>query len=192
MPGTGLLPKLNSDMQLSRIMSVERSPRLPAILPKPESLPFSQVRDVPPRYPVASVPPELYNEPLPSVSIRRHDSPVYQHTAPPLRLDTSRLDPPSASVHTPAHVDMPRLRSVYERHKSAFWTVIADDYGLNASAVALEQAWKSGACCQYSESNPITPLASPVKDRRPGYPMAGQDKTRISSILDDDTEPRLR
>lgn len=187
MAGASYLPKpLNGDMQLSRIMSVERSPRLPAILPKPEVLPFCQGPESIPRYPMVT--PEQHNEPLPPVSMHHHGSPVYQSPVPPLRLDTSRLSPPSASVHTPAHVDMQRLRAVYEAHKNAFWAVIADDYGMNASAVALEQAWKTGACCQYSESNPITPLASPDKDRR----ARGQDKTRISSILDDDTEPRLR
>lgn len=190
--GANYLPKpLNSDMQLSRIMSVERSPRLPAILPKPEHLAFSQGPEAIPRYPMVT--PEQHHEPLPPVNIHHHHgSPVYQSPAPPLRLDTSRLSPPSASVHTPAHVDVARLRAIYEAHKSTFWNVIADEYGMNASPVALEQAWKTGACCQYSDSNPITPIASPDKDRRAGYQMTSQDKTRISSILDDDTERRLR
>ncbi|KAK2605887.1 hypothetical protein QQS21_003727 [Conoideocrella luteorostrata] len=187
------LPKPpNGDMRLSRIMSVERSPRLPAILPKPESLHFpQQLSETVPRYPMV-VTPEHRHETLPPVNIHQHDSPIYQTSGSPLRLDTSRLSPPSASVHTPAHVDLQRLRAVYETHKSSFWTVVANDYGMNASPVALEQAWRSGACCQYSESNPITPLASPDKDRRATYRMLAQDKTRISSILDDDAEPRLR
>ncbi|KAH0601343.1 hypothetical protein MHUMG1_00217 [Metarhizium humberi] len=189
---TSYLPKpLNSDMQLSRIMSVERSPRLPAILPKPEGVAYPQGGEVVPRHPMVT--PEQHHEPLPPVvGMHHHGSPAYQSPVPPLRLDTGRLSPPSTSVHTPAHVDLGRLRSIYETHKSAFWAVIADEYGMNASPVALEQAWKTGACCQYSESNPITPIASPDKDRRTGYRMTGQDKTRISSILDDDNEQRLR
>lgn len=194
--GTYLPKPVNNDMQLSRIMSVERSPRLPAILPKPEGLPYPQqhVNEALARYSMAT--PEPQYETLPPVYSHRIGSPAaYQPAATPLRLDTSRLSPPSASVHTPAHVDLSRLRAVYEAHKSAFWAVIANEYGMNASPVALEQSWRSGACCQYSDSqgssNPITPVASPDKDRRAAYRLSAQDKTRISSILDDDSDSRF-
>lgn len=187
---------VNNDMQLSRIMSVERSPQLPAILPKPEGPPYPQqhVNEALARYSMAT--PEPQFETLRPVHTHHIGSPaVYPPAATPLRLDTSRLSLPSASVHTPAHVDLSRLRAIYEAHKSAFWAVIADEYGMNASPVALEQSWRSGACCQYSDSqggrNPITPVASPDKDRRAAYRLSAQDKTRISSILDDDPDSRL-
>ncbi|KHO01225.1 uncharacterized protein MAM_00226 [Metarhizium album ARSEF 1941] len=194
MAAASYLPKLlNSDMKLSRIMSGETSPRLPAILPKPEGVPHPHGGEVLPRHAIMT--PEQHNEPLPSVmNMRHYRSPPYGPPVPPLRLDTGRLSPPSASVpvHTAAHVDLGRLRAIYEARKSAFWASIVEEYGMNASAAALEQAWKTGACCQHSESSPMTPVASPDKDGSAGYRMKGQDKTRISSILDDDTDRRFR
>lgn len=191
--GNYLAKPANTDMQLSRIMSVERSPRLlPAILPKPESLSYSRhASETLSRY--SAVTPEQHYETLAPVTGHVHGSPFYrQSQAPPLRLDISRPSPPAASVHTPAHVDLTRLRAIYEGRKNAFWAVVADEYGMNASPIALEQAWKSGACCHYGDSNPITPVASPDKDRRLGFRTSSQDKTRISSILDDNTELRMR
>ncbi|KND90754.1 hypothetical protein TOPH_04559 [Tolypocladium ophioglossoides CBS 100239] len=178
-----------SNVQLPSIMTADRSHRLPAILPKPEPGAFSRPSESPRRYP--NVMSEQPHEHLPSVSFQ-HGNTSYHSPTPPLRLDCRGLSPPSTSVLGPAHVDLPRLHSIYEAHRNSFWAAIADDYGPNMSPVALEQAWRTGVCCPQHGSNPMTPAASPDKDRKPLYRSSGQDKTRISSILGVDMEPKLR
>ena len=187
-------PRLGSShMQLARIMSVERSPRLPSILPKPDGLPLSRPSSqASQRYSLMT--PEQHNEPLPSVSIHQHplDSPMYNTPViPAMRLDESRLSPPSSYVNMPPQVDMAAIQGIYEAHKRTFWGVVADEYGMGASPAALEQAWRMGAR-HHRDGTPMTPLASPTKDRRTGYPMTSRDKTSISSLLDHDGESRRR
>ncbi|PHH85734.1 hypothetical protein CDD83_11238 [Cordyceps sp. RAO-2017] len=198
----------SNDMQLPSIMASDRSPRLPAILPKPESVVYRQPSPAPQRYSSIMMPPENggggslvpVREPLPPVSLSHHGTP-YQSPGPPLRLDcsNSRLSPPSTSVHGPAHVDLGRLQAIYDGHRQAFWTAMADEYGANASPMALEQAWRTGSCCPQLGgatpplgNSPMTPAASPENDRRRTYHSAGHDKTRISSILGVDMEPMVR
>ena len=103
-----------SDVQLPSIMTTDRSPRLPAILPKPEPVAFSHPSESPRRYPILMA--EQAHEHLPSVSFQ-HGSHSYHSAAPPLRLDCRGLSPPSASVHGPAHVDLSRLHAIYEAHR---------------------------------------------------------------------------
>lgn len=123
-----------SDVQLPSIMAAtDRSPRLPAILPKPE--------------PVAAVSPHRYPAVVAEAPRGSCGGTPYQSPGPALRLDCSGLPPPSASVHGPAHVDLPRLRAIYEAHRNAFWAAVADEYEPYASPAALEQAWRSGVCC---------------------------------------------
>ncbi|KAG5980766.1 hypothetical protein E4U55_003691 [Claviceps digitariae] len=194
MMGSPYLPRsVTSDVQLlPRIVSVEGSPRLPALLPRSEGPAYPQhnVSEGSPRYSTRT--PDFQHRSLPSVLSHRFGSPAAasEPAMSPLRLDTSsRPWSPPASVHTAAHVELPRLGAIYEKHKNAFWAVVADEYGMNASPVALEQAWRSGACCQYnnnsgsssSSSKPMTPMASPDKDRSR---LPTQDVTRISSIID--------
>ncbi|QUC23582.1 uncharacterized protein UV8b_07823 [Ustilaginoidea virens] len=195
MSGGGFLGKStqDSDMRLPRILSAKRSPRLPAILPKPEGVPFSPaIGEALPR--CASITSEqCINNTLPPVKMHHFQGgATYQPSGPPRCLDGSRLSPPSSSVHTPAQVDLKRLFAVYERHKRAFWAVIGDEYGMNASPAALEQAWRLGACGQYSDSNPMTRVGSPAEGRRAELGSRGRDKTRIASILDDGPEMRLQ
>jgi hypothetical protein len=88
---------------------------------------------------------------------------------------------------------MSRLQSVYAAHRASFWAAIAADYGSGASAMALEQAWKTGMCCStHQTATPITPVASPDNiDREGSYPGSkSQDKTRIAAILGIDANPR--
>ncbi|PHH61619.1 hypothetical protein CDD81_8134 [Ophiocordyceps australis] len=197
---------VGGDMQLPSIMSTDRSPRLPAILPKPESLGYVQSLGEPPqRYHPLMVPehPSQQSQGYqqqPPFGFRQQAS--YQQPAPIsspgplLRLDCSGLSPPSASVRTPPHVDLSRLHSIYETHRNSFWTAIADEYGPSVSPVALEQAWRSGVCCTQHGGGPMTPMSSPDSERRraAAAPYRGpvHDKTRISSILGVDMEPRLR
>ncbi|KAG5950440.1 hypothetical protein E4U53_005063 [Claviceps sorghi] len=195
--GSPYLPRsVTSDAQLfSRAGSAEASPRLPAFLAKCEGLPYAPYhggREESPRYSTST--PELEHHALPPVLPHRFGSPAspWQPTAALLRLDTSsRPWSPPVSAHTAAHLELPRLDAIYEKHKNAFWTVVADEYGMNASPVALEQAWRSGACCQHSKCSqasrkPMTPMASPDKDRSR---LVTPDVTRISSIIHDDSGP---
>ncbi|KAG6016789.1 hypothetical protein E4U41_004354 [Claviceps citrina] len=214
------LPRsVSSDVQLPGIASLEASPRLPALLPKSEALAYAprqypgedlsrfsiNTPDLPHKQPLTSVPPHHHHHHHPHPHHRLGSPAPFQQppasSSPLLRLDTlsHRASPTSASMHTPAHVELPRLGAIYEAHKGAFWTAVANEYGTGASPAALEQAWRSGACCQYGTassscsqaiSRPVTPLASPDQDRRPlAYRLSSQQdyKTRISSLLDDDT-----
>ncbi|KAJ6439859.1 beta-lactamase family protein [Purpureocillium lavendulum] len=194
-----------SDVQLPSIVARDSSPRLPSILPKPEPMGFSRPSESPRGYPIImaeaareqSLPPVSVLQPQPQPQPQQHHQQQQQQQqqqpqqgygysySSGLRLDCSGLPPPSTSVHTAAHVDLGRLHSIYEAHRNAFWAAVADEYGRSTSPAALEQAWKTGICCQPRNSNPMTPVDSPDKDRV-------RDKTRISSILGVDMEPRVR
>ncbi|KAG5918675.1 hypothetical protein E4U42_006772 [Claviceps africana] len=185
--GSPYLPRsVTSDAQLfSRPGSVEPSPRLPALLPKSDGLAYAPyyAREESPRYLTRT--PESEHYALPPVLPPRFGSPAspWQSTAAAPRLDTwSRPWSPPAPAHSAAPLELPRLDAIYEKHKNAFWAVVADEYGMNASPVALEQAWRSGTCCQGSRK-PLTPMASPDKDRGR---LVTPDVTRISSIIHDD------
>ncbi|KAL3956056.1 hypothetical protein ACCO45_008902 [Purpureocillium lilacinum] len=172
MPTTGGTMGGN-DVQLPSIMTTDTSPRLPAILPKPEPMSYTRPSESPRGYPIimAEAPRE---QSLPPVNLQPQG--YGQGYAPGLRLDCAGLPPPSASVHTAAHVDLSRLHSIYEAHRNEFWAAVADEYGRSTSPAALEHAWKTGVCCPQRGSNPMTPVDSPDRDRV-------RDKTRISSIL---------
>ncbi|PFH57004.1 hypothetical protein XA68_15657 [Ophiocordyceps unilateralis] len=199
------------DLQLPSIMSTtggsDRSPRLPAILPKPESMGgYAAVAcgDSPPRF--TAMPPLP-----PPMSLSRGGTPFQSPVpAPAPRLESARLSPPTTTppipttnvMHGPAHVDLGRLQAIYDTYRSGFWAAVADEYGAQASPVVLEQAWRSGSCCPHplgsssgfrsgsssssssSSSSLLTPVASPEKERKlAAYGNSGHDKTRISSIL---------
>ncbi|KJZ72070.1 hypothetical protein HIM_08525 [Hirsutella minnesotensis 3608] len=192
LPAGGYLPTPGgNDMQLPSIMNSDRSPRLPAILPKPEQMGYQHRGESPPRYPMIMA--EKAHEPLPPVNLSRSSTP-YHSPAPALRLDcsSSRLATPSASIHGPAHVDLARLQVIYEAHRNAFWGALADEYGANTSPATLEQAWKTSSCCPRGGSTLVTPTTSPDNEPRSAYTSAGHDKTRISSILGVDREPMVR
>ncbi|KAI0148376.1 hypothetical protein GGR57DRAFT_239131 [Xylariaceae sp. FL1272] len=168
-------PEYHNAIQLPRIMSANSmSPRLPAILPKPASMSLS-----------TNIMSPVLNYPTPMPDSARslsgcsfpQPSPL-SHT-PSLRLDCT-LPPPSAQV------DLPRLQALYGAHRSSFWGAIAAEYGSGVSPIVLEQAWKAN---MFSAGNqtPITPAPSP-NDRDGPYDK--HDKTRISSILGIDANPR--
>ncbi|KAG6002809.1 hypothetical protein E4U21_002766 [Claviceps maximensis] len=198
--GSPYLPRsVTSDVQfLPRIVSVEESPRLPGMLSRSEGpgpgyaqyhVSHYHVGEGSPRSSTST--PDLHHNTLPSVYPYRPGSPgaALRAAESPLRLDRSSgpWSPPVSALHTAGEIESSRLGAIYEKHKNAFWAVVADDYGMNASPVALEQAWRSGACCQYnkceqSSSKPMTPMASPDKDRSR---VSIRDVTRISSIMND-------
>lgn len=164
-------PTYAAPVQLPSIVTgANTSPRLPAILPKPASMTLQgtaagYVTPIPDT--TRSLAPSPFPQPLP----------IGQ--APVLRLDCS-LPPPSA------HVDIPRLQSIYTAHRSSFWGAIASEYGSGISPIVLEQAWKASVFAMGGQT-PITPVASP-NDRDGLYEK--HDKTRISAILGIDANPR--
>lgn len=164
-------PNYTTSVQLPSIMTgANTSPRLPAILPKPASLTLATTASA---YSTAvsdttrSLAPSPFPQP----------SPIGQ--APTLRLDCS-LPPPSA------HVDIPRLQSIYAAHRSSFWGAIASEYGSGISPIVLEQAWKVSMLAMGGQT-PITPVTSP-NDRDGVYRK--HEKTCISAILGIDANPR--
>ncbi|OAR00307.1 hypothetical protein LLEC1_01022 [Akanthomyces lecanii] len=170
-------PQLN-DVQLPGIMTSRCSPRVPTILPKPTSMGLNSRASSPLGYPPSM--PEPHAQ-LPPVSFH-HESSL--PTAPSsLRLEHS-LPLPSTSTHSPAHVDLNRLQSVYAAHRDRFWDLVAAEYGSSLGPATLEKAWKSGRCC-----SPIYgPLASPKEDDKMSvsHALASRDKTRISSLISAD------
>ncbi|KAI1143717.1 hypothetical protein F5Y05DRAFT_4082 [Hypoxylon sp. FL0543] len=168
-------PSYTTSMQLPSIITgANASPRLPAILPKPTSITLSTAAPViSSTYsaPVSDATRSLAPSPFPN------PSPIGQ--TPVLRLDCS-LPPPSA------HVDIPRLQSLYSAHRSSFWNAIAAEYGSGISPIVLEQAWKASIIAMGGQT-PITPVTSP-NDRDGLYEK--HDKTRISAILGIDANPR--
>ncbi|TDZ36136.1 hypothetical protein C8034_v002259 [Colletotrichum sidae] len=184
-------PVSPAPMQLPSIMGHGASPRLPAILPKPVCMTLPPRTTSPSRgYPTPL--PEPHSAALPSATFQSMSNSLPM--TPPLRLECT-LPPPQQHHHQQAsshqHVDMNRLNSVYTAHRASFWAAVANDYGLGASPVVLEQAWKNGVCCaqQQQASTPITPTSSPDNMERETYGKP-QDKTRISAILGIDANPR--
>ncbi|KAL1895636.1 hypothetical protein Sste5346_005106 [Sporothrix stenoceras] len=134
---------------------------------------------------------------------------------PSLRLDCSGLPPVPLSSTGPNHpVDMARLHAVYAGHRASFWSAIAGEYGHGSNPLVLEQAWRMCGATLPSLSTtgstvtpataangtPLTPGTSP-DEREVFYGVKGQsaaqaaaqaaaDKTRISSILGIDANPR--
>ncbi|KAM0430963.1 hypothetical protein ACHAPT_005597 [Fusarium lateritium] len=170
-------------IQLPSIVGPGEVPRLPSILPKPTGMPL------PPPVSTYASPATEASVPPPPAPFHRAAS--HHRTTPPLRLDCSGLPP--APAHTAAHVDLSRLHAIYSAHRASFWTAIANEYGPNVSPTVLEQAWKTGTCCSPSSITPITPISSPgnaEKEAQNQTQSKGQDKTRISSILGIDADPR--
>ncbi|KAI8961061.1 hypothetical protein F5Y11DRAFT_245169 [Daldinia sp. FL1419] len=168
-------PGYATSVQLpSIITNVGTSPRLPAILPKPSTIALpSTAHSAPCGYSVSG--PDSTRSLAPSP----FPQPASVNQVPVLRLDCS-LPPPSA------HVDIPRLQSIYAAHRSSFWTAIASEYGSGISPIVLEQAWKASVFAMGGQT-PITPVTSP-NDREIIYEK--HDKTRISAILGIDANPR--
>jgi hypothetical protein len=170
-------------------MGANTPPRLPAILPKPMAMTMASSHTHNGQMMHA---PEMqhggqHGGLQPSAMNRTQSLPP----GPALRLDCNTSpNMQSAHNHAATHVDLTRLHSVYAAHRNTFWSVVAKDYGHNASPATLEQAWKTGMCCPQSRAgSPITPGASPDSDEKNAYSRI-QDKTRISSILSMDVEPR--
>ncbi|KAI1465172.1 uncharacterized protein F4812DRAFT_462017 [Daldinia caldariorum] len=168
-------PSYATTVQLPSIVTnAGTSPHLPAILPKPSTIALPN-----------TAPPASYNYPASGPDSARSlaPSPFPQSASisqvPVLRLDCS-LPPPSA------HVDIPRLQSIYAAHRSSFWSAIASEYGSGISPIVLEQAWKTSIFSMGGQT-PITPVTSP-NDREIVYER--HDKTRISAILGIDANPR--
>ncbi|OAA53130.1 hypothetical protein ISF_08971 [Cordyceps fumosorosea ARSEF 2679] len=184
-------PPQMSDVQLpGLLLSGGCSPRVPTILPKPASMGLGTSRASSPLgYPPSSSSssmleqqhPQQQQHPLPPVSFRRESSlpaPVPHHHSLPL---PSTAMPPA---HSPAHVDLNRLHSVYAAHRDKFWDLVAAEYGCSMGPATLEKAWKSGRCCGGGGGGPAYgPLASPKEDSKTG---ASRDKTRISSLISAD------
>ncbi|OTB07918.1 hypothetical protein M426DRAFT_19471 [Hypoxylon sp. CI-4A] len=168
-------PSYTTSIQLPSIITgTNTSPRLPAILPKPSSIPLPST---------APMSASSYSAHVPDANRSLAPSPFPQppssNQTPVLRLDCS-LPPPSA------HVDIPRLQSIYAAHRSSFWNAIASEYGSGISPIVLEQAWKASVIAMGGQT-PITPVTSP-NDRDSLYKK--HDKTCISAILGIDANPR--
>ncbi|KAF4453322.1 hypothetical protein F53441_3985 [Fusarium austroafricanum] len=178
-----------SHIQLPSIVGPNEVPRLPSILPKPTGLSLpppvsNQSYTTPVDVPV-QMPPAVF-----------HRAASHHRTTPPLRLDCSvtpaLASVPSPPAHNASHIDLSRLHSIYSTHRASFWTTIANEYGSTVSPTVLEQAWKTGTCCSPSSLTPITPISSPGQAEKEAQSQTykGQDKTRISSILGIDADPR--
>lgn len=175
---------VSGNMQLPSIMNNNNPQRLPAILPKP----MAMTNMAPSNVQMMHAPQqEMQHGGLQPSAMHRHHS---MSAAPSLRLDCNATPSIQSTSHTANHVDLARLHSVYNAHRNTFWSVVAKDYGHNASPATLEQAWKTGMCCTQSRAgSPMTPGASPDSDEKNAYSRI-QDKTRIASILSLDVEPR--
>ncbi|KAH8657262.1 hypothetical protein BGZ61DRAFT_500086 [Ilyonectria robusta] len=172
-------------IQLPSIVTSEEVPRLPAILPKPSSM------SLPPHTASSQTyaSPAADNHVPIHPPVPFHRGPHTHHRTTPLRLDCSGLPPPTMPAHNAAHVDLSRLHSIYAAHRNSFWTAIANEYGPTVSPTTLEQAWKTGMCC--SQTAAVTPISSPGNgEREQQHQSKGKDKTRISSILGIDADPR--
>jgi hypothetical protein len=136
-----------TSMQPTTPPSYTYSPQSPhASLPAASTLLPRSVSSSPPRsssHPVAILPKPT--------SPRRAGSEASGGS--PLRLDCD-VAPSSLSQ---SNVDMERLRCIYEAHRVAFWSQIAQEYGSCASPFLLEEAWKRGI----ATNAPPTPCVSP-------------------------------
>lgn len=173
-------PPQHNDVHLPSIVANGCSPHMAPILPKPASMGFNSRASSPLGY--ATSLSEPHTTQLPPVSFRRESSlPVGPSS---LRLDGG-LPLPSSSTHTPAHVDLNRLQSVYAAHRDKFWDLVATEYGSTLAPATLEKAWRTGRCC----SPAYGPLASPKEDETMSMSRAmaaSRDKTRISSLISTD------
>ena len=157
-----------SDIRLPSIMRETTSPKLPAILPKPNGVRHVSEEAAPRGYPDGQ-------RLLPALEAA--GAPKQR-----LRLDTA-LPSVSAPSHNASHVDLSRLHAVYSMHRNTFWAAVASEYGHKASPSTLERAWKTGRCCgQQQGHSPMTPSASPVSDTREGFGDRG-GWTGLSAIL---------
>ena len=79
----------------------------------------------------------------------------------PLRLDTAFNSPMSAHQSSHPRVDLFRLHEIYEAHRGAFWTTIANHYSPNGntSPTELEHAFFS----HYNTSPSSTVLPTPTE-----------------------------
>lgn len=157
-----------SSVRLPSIMSATTSPKLPAILPKPDAVEGLKM------YPDGQR--ALPSGPFPGYAAQKQ----------PLKLDTA-LPSVSAPSHNSAHVDLARLQAIYAGHRNTFWAAIATEYGHNASPATLERAWKTERCCSSNgpqHHSPITPSASPVSETKEVFgEYRMRDRTSISSLL---------
>lgn len=107
-------------------------------------------------------------------------------------------------------VDMARLQSVYASLRAPFWAAIASEYGHGSDPAVLEQAWQMSGVLPLPgllatiTSNCTTPTRSLTPDTATKVhevakgsqqslgtgASAASDKTRISSILGIDANPR--
>lgn len=169
-----------SPVRLPSIMSATSSPKLPAILPKPDHDMGGATQ------PDHHMMPRGYPEGqrmLPSFESRKQQQ--------QLSLDTA-LPSMSAPSHDASHVDLSRLHAIYASHRNTFWAAIASEYGHNAAPSTLERAWKSGRCCggqqQQQGHSPLTPSASPLSETREGFGDRGRNS--LSAILGPDAGGR--
>lgn len=93
------------------------------------------------------------------------------------KLNTNLPSVTAAPSHNATHVDLARLHAIYAAHRNTFWAAIAHEYGCNMSPASLENAWKTGRCCDkktaphHQGTSPmITPSASPVSEARDTFP----------------------
>ncbi|KAM5354006.1 hypothetical protein ACJ41O_000656 [Fusarium nematophilum] len=180
-----------SHIHLPSIVGPGDVPRLPSILPKPTGMPLPPPSVSAQSYASPAAEDRVSLPPAPFHRAASHPAATHHRTTPPLRLDCSGVPAPSAPAHNTAHVDLSRLHAIYSAHRASFWTTIASEYGPNVSPTVLEQAWKTGTCCSPSSLTPITPISSPGNAEKEAQNQnKGQDKTRISSILGIDADPR--
>lgn len=164
--GTSISP--GGGVRLPSIMSATASPKLPTILPKPDTI-AAKSDETPRGYPEGQ-------RLLPAF-----EAPAAQKKT--LKLDTA-FPSASAPSHNASHVDLSRLHAIYAVHRNTFWAAIASEYGQNAAPSTLERAWKTGRCCGQHGHSPMTPSASPMSETREG--LGDRGRTSISAILGPD------
>ena len=149
-------------VRIPSIMHAAAPPKLPSILPKPDSMDMSHGYQ--------------------SVSAASGFRPSLRlETAVPSLYHSSA----SSAASSAAHVDMARLEYIYNSRKHAFWDNMAAEYGQGVSPATLEQAWMASAkCCRQRGQSPITPATSPIVPSG-GFHKTRKDRTSISSILSD-------
>lgn len=112
---------------------------------------------------------------LPKPPITPDESPKYG-----LRINTSPGTLPSQSS-----VDTDRLRSIYDNHRSSFWSAIAAEYGPDVSPAQLEDIWRHQPRGQQFVQRPPTPGQSPDRGTllKPSpFPPYGLGGTVTSAI----------
>ncbi|CAK7266456.1 hypothetical protein SEPCBS57363_002097 [Sporothrix epigloea] len=222
-----LLPKINTDVT-DATTSVHNgtSPRLPAILPMPVSMPLtlngsnstrtfgsaSHVHEsyLAPLHSGGHISPPAFLSSTPTSSTATRSTVPNSGTVPhSLCLDYGGQSPLPLPAETHQPVDMVRLQSVYASLRAPFWAAIASEYGHGSDPAVLEQAWQMGGVLPPPglsttiTSNVTTPTRSMTPDTATkvysakasqqslGTSMsAASDKTRISSILGIDANPR--